>query len=124
MEKKSRLIELRFAKHIQEPVKRVFLCDYPLKIGPTEGEDEYYTLRQMMAIWGYEQFYDEMVQRLAALIQKNVYETVVLCYDTGELTKDIEHQKLFFWNIYDDRARKQGLVGGVLFQNNEMSFHT
>ncbi len=119
-----RLTKLRMDKHIKEPIQKVFLCDFLKTVGKDKEDDIYLSIKDIIRVWGYEKFYDEMVDNLHRKIKNNPDENVCVTYDYGALDSDKSHQKLLEWSIYDEREKKFGLIGGVLFHNDEMSFHT
>lgn len=120
----SRLIKLRFDKHIEEPSKNVFLCDYLKTIGKNEESDEYLSVMDILKIWRYEKFYEQMIEEFRRKIKDNPDENVCVYYDNGAFSQNKNEQKLLGWDIYDERNKKFILVGGVLFHNDKMSFHT
>lgn len=119
-----RLVKMRFYKHIKEPKNRVFLCDYLKTFGKDKENDVYLSIEEILDIWGYGSFYDEMVDNLYRHVKNDADERICVNYEMGAFNDNKEEQKLLEWNIYDERERKFGLTGGILFHNNEMSFHT
>ncbi len=124
MTNESRIFKLRKDKNIKEPKERVFLCDLLQEVGEEREHDVYLSIEGILKIWGYEKFYDEMIDNLYRKVKNIPSEDVCVHYDTGEFNNDKTHQKLLGWAIYDDGKKKFGLVGGILFHNGEMSFHT
>lgn len=116
----QRIYNLRNDKEIEEVRPRVFLQKHVRRVNP----DEILTIKEIMEAWGYGQFYDEMIDHFVRLIKNNTDEDILAHYDTGGLEKKMSSQKLLGWSIFDEKIKKFGLVGGVLFQEGEMSFHT
>jgi hypothetical protein len=118
----NRLYNFRSDPTIVEIKPKVFLVGY-LKIS-SGSNDEVISIKEIVDRWGYSQFFDEMIERFCRLIKNDPDEDIVVHYDIGGLEKEMSRQKLLGWSIYNNRTDKFGLVGGVLFQEGEMSFHT
>lgn len=120
----ARIKLLRADAQWKEERERVFLRDYLSELGKTEESDVYISIKEIMERWGYGRFYEEMCDILLSKVQNNPDESLCVYYDTGGFEEDKSRQKLLGWDIYHEIDQRFVLVGGVLFQDDKMSFHT
>jgi len=128
-ESEPRMLKLRFNTLDYEEIKigKVFARRFLLENKNEENPDKKWsslTVKQIVEIWGYSEHYEEMIEHLNNLVKRNPDEHLLVHYDNGTLEENHNAQKLLGWSIVNDRTRKFGLVGGVLFHQGEMSFHT
>ncbi len=128
-ELEPRMLKLRFNMVDYEEIKigKLFARRFLLENKNEENPDKKWstlTVKQIVEIWGYSEHYDDMIEHLNNLVKTNPDEHMLVHYDHGTLEQNHSVQKLLGWSIFNDRTRKFGLVGGVLFHLGEMSFHT
>lgn len=123
----SRLKNLLNDKECHNVKHNIFCCDYIQYNKDALTDNEKYkpiSLKEILTIWGYESFYDEMIDRCIIRIQNNTRLNTCIYYDTGEFNNDHTHQKVLGFDIYNEETNSFSIVGGILFHNDEMSFHT
>ena len=82
------------------------------------------SLKVILERWGYEHLYDDMIKLLWSKVKNHPTEHICVYYDNGSMDNRQTVQKLLGWDIFDEQTKRYVLVGGVLFHNGEMSFHT
>jgi hypothetical protein len=117
-----RILKLRFDENYEEIRKNIFLRKY--LIIKSGQEDKVLTLKEVLFIWGYESFFDEMIENFERKIKCNPNLSILVFHSTGELNENKKYQRMLEWNIYDENTGEYGLCGGTCFQNDEMTFHT
>lgn len=128
-ESEPRMLKLRFNTEDYEEIKigKVFARRFLLENKNEDDPDKKWssiTVKQIVEIWGYGKHYDDTIEHLNNLVKRNPDEHILVHYDYGILEENHNFQKLLGWSIFNDRTREFGLVGGVLFYQGEMSFHT
>ena len=107
--------------------ERVYTKDYIMYVptGLTESDKfKNVSVKEILKIWGYDHFYDEMVNHFDHYIDNNPNIDLIFYYDSGYLSMDINKQKLIDFTVWNWEKDRPSLVGGILFQNNVMSFHS
>lgn len=125
-----RMLALRFdTENIEEIIPgKIFAIKHLIEVlkkdNPNEKDWGFLTVKQIVELWGYNEHYDTMIEHLNNLVKRNPEYHILVYYEHGTLEQNHSVQKLLGWDIYNDKTRKFGLVGGVLFHQGEMSFHT
>lgn len=118
--------ELRFCKDVREVKPNIFLWDYIEYNKDEQKEEDRFKnipLKEVVKQFGYEKFYEEMITRLNDHIS-NRNMIITVGYDTGDRSYDPNKQKVLVWETFNEDTQEYGLCGGILFQYDQMSFHT
>lgn len=125
----SRMKDLTEDKYKEyHKIKHNVYCKDYIKYDPAAVDEidrfKNVSIKEILTIWGYEEFYDEMINRCVKRLGCKSYLNTVIAYDHGDLDKNFDHQKLLSFDIFNERTGSFEIVGGILFVDREMSFHT
>lgn len=81
-------------------------------------------LRDILAGWGYMRLYPELIKQMERRVKEGEVGIVGFTGYESDLAKNKEQQRVLDFTIADEITGKPDLVGGIVFKNGKMSFHT
>lgn len=85
-------------------------------------KDKVIPLKDIVEGWGYD--YSKLIKQMDLRVKEGEVGIVGFTGYESDLAKNKEQQRVLDFTIADEITGKQYLVGGIVFQNGKMSFHT
>ena len=86
------------------------------------SKDKVITIREIVEGWGYE--YSTVIAQMKRRVKEGEVGIVGFSGSEDKLKKNKEEQRLLDFTIANENTGKFHLVGGILFYNGKISFHT
>lgn len=85
-------------------------------------KDKVIPLKDIVEGWGYD--YSKLIKQMDLRVKEGEVGIVGFTGYESDLAKNKEQQRVLDFTIADEITGKPDLVGGIVFQNGKMSFHT